>query len=611
MAKNSKATKAIIASLLATSAIVPAMAVSADVDGSVKVNGTDATSRSVEAVNTSAQATKTIDFKVEDATGMLAKYVPGTGSLVEREGQNYIQLNLTEQVLAMVDEVLVDGKTAVYNYGSKIILIPVSADFKPVEATFTLTTPVGKMDAKATLTPDPASIKQEKTESNKPTKPEEEAGKPFAPGKKFDSVEDGTYDVTFDTYAPETNIGNYKAISSHFSPKAKLIVKGGKYSVQVEVVEKSNPMIAALKVNEQLATTVSGTATEGTRVLSFDINSISDLHKSAVHVVVPAAKMDKWYDFGFAINTANLELPKAETTPEANTLPAFVYADGKNELSIMQGKYLADQVTVTSTAGGYDVDVAFPEGQHLNDFTVTGATVAKKSEEVVGENTVKIYTVSVKDLTQIYNATVDLSVRFGDFKYDEKYPVQLQFGGKKNPFTDIMKDASYGSIVSLYSKGIFKEADKFNPKNNVTRSQFALMINRALTLEVPATTKFTDIAKFDAETQSAIKALNGIGVINGNTETLFAPTQDITRKQAALMIYRLLENQGYTVTDDATTDFTDISAKDVEADKAIAVLNKLGVMTGYEGKFNPDQKLTRGQMAKVLNNMLTVIDGLK
>ncbi|MGE7022843.1 S-layer homology domain-containing protein [Solibacillus cecembensis] len=610
MAKKSKATKAIIASLLATSAIVPAMAVSADVDGSVKVNGTDATSRSVEAVNTSAKATKTIDFKVEDATGMLAKYVPGTGSLVEREGQKYIQLNLTEQVLAMVDEVLVDGKTAVYNYGSKMILIPVSADFKPVEATFTLTTPVGKMDAKAILTPDPASIKQEKTESNQPTKPEEEAGKPFAPGKKFDSVADGIYDVTFDTYAPETNIGNYKAISSHFSPKAKLIVKGGKYSVQVEVVEKSNPMIAALKVNEQLATTVSGSATEGTRVLSFDINSISDLHKSAVHVVVPAAKMDKWYDFGFAINTANLELPKAETKPEANTLPAFVYADGKNDLSIMQGKYLADQVTVTATAGGYDVDVTFPEGQHLNDFTVTGATVAKKSEEIVGENTVKIYTVSVKDITQMYNATVDLSVRFGDFKYDEKYPVQLQFGGKKNPFTDIMKDASYGSIVSLYSKGIFKEADKFNPKNNVTRSQFALMINRALTLEVPATTKFTDIAKFDAETQSAIKALNGIGVINGNTETLFAPTQDISRKQAALMIYRLLEKQGYKATG-ATANFSDVSAKDVEVVKAIAELNKLGVMTGYEGKFNPDLKLTRGQMAKVLNNGLTVIDGLK
>jgi hypothetical protein len=34
-------------------------------------------------------------------------------------------------------------------------------------------------------------------------------------------------------------------------------------------------------------------------------------------------------------------------------------------------------------------------------------------------------------------------------------------------------------------------------------------------------------------------------------------------------------------------------------------------MTGFEGKFNPENKLTRNQMAKVLNNTLTTLDGLK
>ncbi|MEG0474046.1 MAG: S-layer homology domain-containing protein, partial [Solibacillus sp.] len=67
---------------------------------------------------------------------------------------------------------------------------------------------------------------------------------------------------------------------------------------------------------------------------------------------------------------------------------------------------------------------------------------------------------------------------------------------------------------------------------------------------------------------------------------------------------------GYKATG-ATANFSDVSAKDIEAVKAIAELNKLGIMTGYEGKFNPDNKLTRGQMAKVLNNALTVIEGLK
>ena len=51
--------------------------------------------------------------------------------------------------------------------------------------------------------------------------------------------------------------------------------------------------------------------------------------------------------------------------------------------------------------------------------------------------------------------------------------------------------------------------------------------------------------------------------------------------------------------------------KEVEASKAISELNKLGIISGFEGKFNPENKLTRSQMAKILNNTLTVVDGLK
>jgi heme-binding NEAT domain protein len=595
MAKNSKATKAVIASLLATSAIVPAMAVSAEVDGTV-----------TKSAETTA-VTQTIDFKVEDATGMLAKYVPGTGTLVERNGQKYIQLNLAENVLAMIDDVVVDGKTAVYNYGSKMVLIPVSNDFKAVEATFTLTTPVGKVDVKGTLTPDPSSIKTA-GETTKPVEEKKEE-KVYTEGKKFESVADGTYAIQWDAY--KEKVGNYTAITSHFSKDAKLVVKDGKYTVEISTSEKSADMIKGLKIGGKDATV------DANGVYKVEISSISALQESSVHVVVAAANMDKWYDFGFAIETANLELPKAGTTPvkpmpevTGTTAPLFVYKDGTNELSIMQNKYTDDEVTITETAAGYDVDVTFPEGQHLIDFKVEGATVALKSEEVEGANTVKIYTVSVKDLSTIYNATADLKVVVnGATLYEMPHTLQLQFGGKQNPFTDIVKDGHYGYIVNLYSAGIFKEADKFNPKDPLKRYQFALMLNRALDLEVPATTNFTDIAKLDAETQDAVKALNAYGIINGTTATTFGAGDGIKRQHAALMIYRLLVKNGYESTG-ATANFTDLP-KDAEAVKAIAELNHLGIMTGYQGKVTPNAVLTRSQMAKIVNNTLNVLDGLK
>lgn len=611
-----KATKAMIASVLATTAIVPAIAVSAN----------DATTTSV----TTTAAAQTINFSVEEATGMLARFVTGPATLVEREGVQYMQLNLSDAVLAMVEKVTVGETSALHVYGDqKMVLIPLTKDYAAVNVSFTINSPGGKADYAAVLTPDAASI-------GAPTAPVE----PTTPAVEFEeqdfgTLANGTYAIPFTAVNLKDNTIGYTAISSHFEPTATLIVEDGKYRVQVETTEKSNGMIAALTIAGNDATVVSGTATEGKRVFETTIPSVSALHEASVHVVVPAANMDKHYPFGFGITAINdeattetpVEVPteqpevpaekpevEAPTTPEApaqtaQKMPAFVYADGEAKLSIMQGKYVASEVEVTSTQTGYNVDVTFPEGQHLNNFTVAGATVAKKSEAVVGNNTVKVYTVAVDDLTKMYTGTVDLSVRFGDFSYDEVYKVQMQFGGKQNPFTDIQKSANYGAIVQLYSQGIFKEAAKFNPNNNVKRSQFALMLQRGLNLQVPAATKFTDIANFDKEAQDAIKALNNYGVINGTSATTFAPSADITRKQAALMIYRLLEKEGYKATG-ATANFSDVKGSD-EAAKAIAELNKLGVMTGFEGKFNPQNKLTRNQMAKVLNNALNVIDTLK
>ncbi|MEK4128809.1 S-layer homology domain-containing protein [Solibacillus sp. FSL W8-0474] len=599
MVKKSKATKAVLASLLATSAIVPAMAVSAEVGGE--------TTRTGEATTTAAA--KTIDFKV-DAPESLQRFIPTTGKLVERNGQQFINLELSDAVLGMVNSVTVAGQPAMAEFnGKKQINIPVTADYAPVEVTLNMTiTFVGKdpVDYKVTLTPDAKSIK-EATETTKPVEEAKEE-KIFKVGKTFDSVADGTYDIKWDAY--KDNVGNYKAITSHFSPDAKLIVKNGKYSVQLTITEDSKAMVPDVTIAGKNVEVKDGKVT-------IEIPSISDLHEASVHVVVPAMNMDKPYPFGFAIETANLELPKAEVAPapvEATKMPVTVFKDGTKEQSIMQGTYLANEVMVTSTEGGYEVDVTFPQGQWLNDFKVEGATVALKSEETVGKNTVQIYTISLKDINEIYNATVDLTVDAAGVKYDSVHKVQLQFGEKKPvpvaaPFKDIANNGNKDAIVNLFNKGIFIAADNFNPGNNVKRAQFALMLNRALKLDVPAKAAFTDIVKYDDEAKKAINALNGYGIINGKTATTFAPAQDVTRKQAALMIYRLLEKNGYTATGD-TAKFSDMP-KEVEASKAISELNTLGIISGFEGKFNPENKLTRSQMAKILNNTLTVVEGLK
>lgn len=647
-----KATKSVIAAVLATTAVVPAIAVSAN----------EATTTSVQV--TTEQVANTIDFTLQEPTGRLGTYVTGPATLVERNGAQYMQLNLSDAVLEMVEQVLV-GKISVLemNNGKKTVLIRLTEDYAPINVDFTLNSPFVSGNFEAVITPiapteeaapEPQEPPTEETPvedqptltTPAPEQPTEQRPTPEQPAEEqkpvfeegdFGKVENGVYDITYDAINPNDKTVGYTAITSHFKPAAKLIVEDGTYRVQIETAERSNAMIADVTIAGKSATVISGTATAGTRVFEASIPSLEALHDASVHVVVAAMGMDKVYPFGFAVTAVNEQLveaptpepepeqpvtpeepieetpapPTTETTPpsDATTMPLYVYTDGEQKLSIMQGTYVNEQVEVTSTATGYNVDITFPKGQHINSFDVLGATVAKKSETVEGENIVKVYTVQVDDLTRVYTGTVDLSVRAGDFSYDEIYDVQMQFGGKQNPFTDIQRSANYGAIVQLYSAGIFKESSKFNPNDNVKRSQFALMLQRGLQLDVPATTKFTDIAKFDAEAQNAIKALNGYGVINGTTGTTFAPGMEITRKQAALMIYRLLVKKGFEPTG-VTADFTDVKGNGEDA-VAIAELNKLGVMTGFEGKFNPQNKLTRNQMAKVLHNTLQVIETLK
>lgn len=616
MAKK-RNTKLALASLMAVSAITPVVA-SADTNGSVTTEA--GTSR-----NTEAEVAKTIDFTVQEESGMLAKFVTGPGALVEQNGQQYIKLNLSDAMLNMVTAVTVDGKTALHESGGKkMVLIPVSADYAPVVVDFAITAPVGAGKYKATLTPNASSIKEVvKVEI------EETVNISTADVVKVESLKDGEYKVPFTTLKPDST--ETSSMSNHIGAEAKLTVKDGVYTIELTTSEKTNSMITSIKTarNGELVEmdVVNGGRDTATRTVSAPITSLQGKLAANVSYEIPEeeatnlpAGMSRVQNHDFDIVFGEPQLVKEEEsskpTVEKQILPLSVYKDGTTEISIMQGKYIKEEVTVTATeGGGYDVELTFPEGQHLKEVKFNGQTVALTSETTADTGKVQIYTIHVEDLSQLYTLTVDLDVKLPDGTplYAEVYNVQLQIGEKVKPipFKDIDGLENYDAIANLYSLGIFKENEKFNPSNPTTRYQFSLMLYRALDVEVPATTEFKDIAKLDEEAQSAIKALNSLGVINGVNDETFAPYNNITRAQTAKMIYRLLVNFGYQDQANATMPFSDVAANDAELNKAAAQLNALGIMTGSNGKLNPNEPVTRNQMAKVLNNVLEVVEGLE
>ena len=103
----------------------------------------------------------------------------------------------------------------------------------------------------------------------------------------------------------------------------------------------------------------------------------------------------------------------------------------------------------------------------------------------------------------------------------------------------------------------------------------------------------------------AVKALYTEGIINGSTGSdgrlYFNPGGSLTRAQAAAMIGRTQE-KGYAIVD---LTFSDTASIPAYATYYIQTMAAQGVISGYaDGTFQPGANITRGQMAKILYNLM-------
>ena len=605
-------TKIAMASLLAVSAIAP-VAVAAE--------------ETVTPVTTTA-ANDTVNLTYNNST--IAKYLPSTGKLTKRGNQTYISLTLDEASKAAIVDITVDGKsivTKVENVGT-FYAIPVTDDTKEITAVVKsngggqerstevkITVEQVKAETTGEATPE---VTTEATPEVKPTTPTPAPTTPAAEKVaelkylEYYPIADGTYDVTFDAFNPKTGAGDYKAITNQLDKAAKLVVEEGNYYLEISEIKRDGDISwikeYQVKVGDEYvkAETVAGELNKYPHVVRLPITSLNGKTTAKLNVVVEAYNMNVWYDFEFSID-------KGQNLPQL--YPTYVYKDGTNEASMMQGLYLTNTTNVELKESGlYEVDLTFPQGQFITGLELDGKKMEvtkqyeQKSLTSAGKevtNTIKIYTFETADISKIYTAGFDLNV---PGVYNTTHHAQIQLGGDVNPFKDVMNSYAYGNIISLYSKGIFKADTKFNPKNKLTREQFSLMLNRAFDLEVPATTKFADLEKRSQEVQEAVKALNNYGIINGATETKFNPTGNMKRYEAALMVDRLLAKYNLNI-EGTATNFSDTEKLSAEAKTAIANLNKLNIIQGKgDNKFDPNGTLTRQDMAIILDKVLKLIE---
>ena len=180
----------------------------------------------------------------------------------------------------------------------------------------------------------------------------------------------------------------------------------------------------------------------------------------------------------------------------------------------------------------------------------------------------------------------------------------------ENRFTDIGSVSwARDAINSLYDAGIIngKTETTFAPNDNVTRAEFAKMLMGVFGLNSDAftTSSFYDVSPSDWYFQSVESAYN-LGIINGVAPAYFDPNANITRQDMAVMVVRAATVSGKAIptVNEAKTFADEASIADYAKD-AVSTLQVGGIIDGVtDTTFAPTDNATRAQAAKILYSFL-------
>ncbi len=165
------------------------------------------------------------------------------------------------------------------------------------------------------------------------------------------------------------------------------------------------------------------------------------------------------------------------------------------------------------------------------------------------------------------------------------------------------------AINGLYDAGIVngKTDTLFAPNDNVTRAEFAKMLMGVfgLTSDAFTTSSFYDVPSDSWYFQSVESAYN-LGIINGVAAGYFDPNANITRQDMAVMVMRAATVSGRTIS--ATTEAKSFNDADSIADyakEAVTTLQTGGIINGVsDTEFAPLSNATRAQAAQILYSFL-------
>jgi endoglucanase len=313
----------------------------------------------------------------------------------------------------------------------------------------------------------------------------------------------------------------------------------------------------------------------------------------------------------------------ADLTIPSQVLAALSGLGTKEELKDSQVKIKLVKMDVTSWIGGGSPLTAAGEG-----YSLELALVDRKGNE----KTLSEFPAAVHVSLPYQGTGVDENL-LGVYYRNEQTGAWEYVGGKVNKSSKRMEvdlshfstyavmewNKTFGDVRAdhwvapalkiLAAKHIVagKTEALFDPNGRTTRAEFVTLISRLLGLKATGNGSVFADVRSSDTYASAVQAAYEAKIINGRSEGRFAPNEAITREEMAVMLMRAYVHATGEAAE-GTYSFTDDHQISPWASPAVGAAAKLGVMVGAGGnRFNPKADTTRAETAMVIYKLMNAI----
>ena len=172
-------------------------------------------------------------------------------------------------------------------------------------------------------------------------------------------------------------------------------------------------------------------------------------------------------------------------------------------------------------------------------------------------------------------------------------------------FPDVAYNHWASKVVQRAAKlGLVSGYDNgcFGPEDNITRGQAAVILWRMAGSPKTGSRSFPDV-KSDAYYYQAVRWAGSLGVVNGHADGTFRPADKVTREQLAVMLANYARRVGKKTVVGSASDYANMKDASKVADyaqQAVGWCFRNKILSGSQGNVLPKGNATRAQAAKML-----------